>query len=90
MEDFDVKYVGKEHADHLIILLRKHYESVSEDSEGNLYCRITLELNYTKRWLDILMPGYIEKLQWQYSHEMPRRPQHSPYRAPPKIERVAV
>ena len=31
------------------------------------------------------MPGYIEKLQARYSHEMPSRPQHSPYRAPPKI-----
>ena len=31
------------------------------------------------------MPGYIDKLRARYQHEMPNRPQHSPYRAPPKI-----
>ena len=31
------------------------------------------------------MPGYIEKLRARDSHKMPHRPQHSPYRAPPKI-----
>ena len=36
------------------------------------------------------MPGYIEKLRARYSHEMPRRPQHSPYRAPPKIYGAAA
>ena len=90
VDDFGVKYVGKEHADHLIRSLRKHYELVSEDWEGNLYCGITLEWNYTERWLDISMPGYIEKLRARYSHEMPRRPQHSPYRAPPKIYGAAA
>ena len=31
VDDFVIKYVGKEHADHLIRSLRKRYESVSED-----------------------------------------------------------
>ena len=25
------------------------------------------------------MPGYIKKVLQRYTHEMPRRPQHSPY-----------
>ena len=85
VDDFGVKYVGKEHADHLIQTLRKHYEAVTEDWEGKLYCGITLEWNYTERWLDISMPGYVEKLRKRYHHEVPSKPQHSPYRAPPKI-----
>ena len=57
VDNFDVKYVGKEHAVHLICTLRKHYDSVSKDWKGILYCGITLEWNYIKRWLDISMPG---------------------------------
>ena len=49
VDDFGIKYIGKEHADHLIRSLRKYYESVSGDWDGNLYCGITLEWNYTKR-----------------------------------------
>ena len=31
------------------------------------------------------MPGYIEKLLMKYKHTKYNKPQHSPYRAPPKI-----
>ena len=46
VDDFGVKYVGKEHADHLIATLRKHYASVTEDWEGKLYVGITLVARY--------------------------------------------
>ena len=36
------------------------------------------------------MPGYIDKLQARYQHEMPSHPQHSPYRAPPKVYGTAA
>jgi hypothetical protein len=39
---FGVKYVGKEHADHLLNSLKQHYE-VTEDWEGKLYCGILLK-----------------------------------------------
>ena len=39
-----------------------------------LYCGITLEWNYEERFLDISMPGYIDKLQARYQNEMPSRP----------------
>jgi hypothetical protein len=83
VDDFGVKYVGKEHADHLIKTLRQHYK-LSEDWEGTLYCGITLEWDYQERTLDISMPGYILKLRAKFQHETPKRPQHSPHRAPPK------
>jgi hypothetical protein len=41
VDDFGVKYVGKQHADHLMNALQENYE-VSEDWEGKLYCGITL------------------------------------------------
>ena len=30
------------------------------------------------------MPGYIEKILLQHAHKTPARPQHSPYKPPPK------
>jgi hypothetical protein len=83
VDDFGVKYVGKQHADHLITTLRKHYK-LSEDWEGALYCGITLDWDYQNRTLDISMPNYVSKLLTKFQHKAPNRPQHSPHRAPPK------
>ena len=54
------------------------------DWEVALYCGITLEWNYEKRWLNIFMPGYIQKLLQKYKYESHPRPQHSPYVMTPK------
>ena len=43
VDDFGVKYVGKQHVEHLVYCLKKNYAKVSEDWEGKLYCGITLE-----------------------------------------------
>jgi hypothetical protein len=83
VDNFGAKYVGKEHADHLIKTLRKHYK-LSEDWGGTLYCGITLEWDYYNRTLDISMPGYVAKLRAKFQHPTPLKPQHSPHRAPPK------
>jgi hypothetical protein len=83
VDDFGVKYVGKEHADHLIRTLKQHYK-LSEDWEGTLYCGITLQWDYANRTLDISMPGYIQRLLAKFDHKKPKTPQHSPHRAPPK------
>ena len=90
MDVFGVKYVSKEHADHLIKTLEVHYDKILVDWEGKLHCGITLEWNYSERFLDISMPGYIDKLLARYQHEMPSQPQHSPYRAPPKVYGTAA
>jgi hypothetical protein len=75
--DFGVKYVGKEHADHLITCLKKDYK-LTEDWAVDLYCGISLKWNYVRCWLDISMPGYIKKQLLKYEHIM-RRIQHCPY-----------
>ena len=59
VDDFRVKYVGKEHAHHLISTLRQHYD-VEEDWDGTLYCGITLNWNYVKQYANISMPGYVD------------------------------
>jgi hypothetical protein len=42
VDDFGVKYAGKQHADHLISALKQDYK-ISEDWTGSLYCGIKLK-----------------------------------------------
>jgi hypothetical protein len=84
VDDFGVKYVGKEHADHLIACLAKSKYKLTEDWKGNLYCGITLDWNYKMRHIDISMPGYIKKKLHEYGHAHPTRLQTCPYSPEPK------
>ena len=45
VDNFGVKYIGKQHVEHLVHCLKTNYAKVSEDWEGKLYCGITLEWN---------------------------------------------
>jgi hypothetical protein len=83
VDDFGVKYVGKEHVDHLIASIKKKYE-LTEDWTGDLYCGIKLKWDYDARTVDLSMPGYIKKVLQKYKHRMPKSPQHCPYSPSPK------
>jgi len=83
VNDFGVKYVGKEHVDHLIKCIKEKYE-LTEDWSGNLYCGIKLHWDYNARTVDISIPGYIKKLLQKNKHKMPIKPQHCPYTPAPK------
>jgi hypothetical protein len=83
VDDFGVKYVGKEHADHLIESIKKTY-TLTEDWSGDLYCGISLKWDYDARTVDISMPNYIKKKLQEYNHVLPKKPQHCPYLPVPK------
>jgi hypothetical protein len=83
VDDFGVKYVGKENADHLMRALRKNYE-VEEDWSGGLYCGINLEWNYDQGYVDSDMYKYTMKNLKKYNHEKPRKPTDCPYEPYPK------
>jgi hypothetical protein len=78
VDDFGVQYVGKEHAQHLIDALETNY-TVSKDWTGGLYCGITLKWDYSKKHVDLSMPGYIKDALHKFQHPLPKRPQHAPY-----------
>jgi hypothetical protein len=78
VDNFGIKYVGKEHADHLCQCIKEMHE-LTEDWTGDLYCRIKLNWDYNARTLNILMPGYIKKLLQKCKHCVPSKPQHCPY-----------
>jgi hypothetical protein len=80
VDDFGIKYLGKENADHLLNALKEHYE-VTKDWAGKLYCGISLDWNYDNRTVDLSMPGYIANALHKFQHKQPDRPQHAPYPA---------
>eukprot|EP00804_Cyclotella_cryptica_P011478 CCRYP_016405-RA/>CCRYP_016405-RA protein AED:0.32 eAED:0.32 QI:0/0/0/1/0/0/3/0/516 len=82
VDNFGIKYVGKEHADHLLNALKQHY-TLEIDWSGTLYCGIALQWDYLNKTVDISMPGYIKKVLQRFRHEC-SKPQHSPYQCAPK------
>ena len=48
VDDFGVKYVHKDDADHLVNSLKNAYKP-AKDWTGSLYCGITLKWNYNRR-----------------------------------------
>lgn len=82
VDDFGIKYVGKETANHRMNVLRKYYEA-KEDWEGTLYYEVTLKWNYKQCYVDISMPNYVAKQLVKYNHKAPRRRQHCPYEPNP-------
>jgi hypothetical protein len=80
VDDFAINYVGKEHAQHLIDILKKDYEGVSVDWDAKLFCGITLKWDYHKRIAYLSMPGYVTAALKKFGHIKPFRPQHSPHR----------
>ena len=58
VDDFAVKYVGKEHAQHLLSALEEDYECKA-DWKGTRYIGLTLDWDYENREVHISMPGYV-------------------------------
>eukprot|EP00804_Cyclotella_cryptica_P024159 CCRYP_015591-RA/>CCRYP_015591-RA protein AED:0.25 eAED:0.16 QI:0/0/0/1/1/1/2/0/716 len=83
VDDFGVKYVGREHAEHLIQVLKEHY-TMSIDWDGALYCGIQLNWDYDHRTLNISMPQYIHKVLQHFQHPKQPPPQDGPYKPYPK------
>ena len=77
VDDFGVKYAGKQHANHLFSALEEHYEATT-DWEGKLYCGLTLHWDYNTRTVDISMSGYVTAALYQFQHETSRQPYHAP------------
>ena len=80
VDDFNIKYVGWKHAQHLLDTLQLYYK-ISTDWEGRLYCGISLKWNYAARTVDISMPGYIQKVLEKLQHPPPDIPEYTPHKA---------
>lgn len=77
VDDFGVKYVGREHAEHLISVLQEHYK-IKTDWTGDRYIGIHLKWDYVKQQVHLHMPGYVKKALLQFGHQL-KQTQNQPY-----------
>jgi hypothetical protein len=68
VEDFAVKYLGKQHAEHLRNALLRTYE-LTTDWTATMYSAMTLKWYYKNRTCDISMPGYVSNVLSKFQHD---------------------
>jgi hypothetical protein len=72
-----VKYVGKQHADHLRNALLQSYE-LTTNWAAKVYSGMSLKWDYKNRTCNISMPGYVSNVLSKIQHNAPKHPQHTP------------
>ena len=78
MDDFAIKYTSLNNAQHLLHALKEKC-TISEDWEAKLYIRITLKWDYSKRTVDLSMPGYVTAALQRFRHQLKNTRQSSPH-----------
>ena len=78
VDNFGIKYVGKQHADHLISAIEEKYD-FAKDWAGKLYCAISIKWDYAIGVVDLSMPNYIQSELHKFQHPEPTRAQHAPH-----------
>jgi hypothetical protein len=78
VDDFGVKYVRREHAEHLMTCIKKNY-NISSTWNGTAYCGLMFDSDYKNRTLDLSMPGYIKAALHKYQHTDLAHPEHAPH-----------
>jgi hypothetical protein len=78
VDDFGVKYVGREHAMHLLNALRDLH-TITEDWGGSLYSGLTIKWNYAEKYVDISMPHYIPSMLHRFQHPTTNKHQGAPH-----------
>jgi hypothetical protein len=79
VDNFAVKYVGKQHPEHLRNALLRTYE-LTTDWTATVYSGMTLKWDYKHRTCDISMPGYVSNVSSKFQHDAPKHQQHTPSR----------
>ena len=76
VDNFGIKYVGKEHALHLLKTLEVDYD-ITTDWEATKFARIDLAWDYhaqhSNRTCRISMKGYIAKVLLKYGHHITKK-----------------
>ncbi len=78
MDDFGVEYVGIEHFNFLLNLLKKIH-GLQFNMAGNKFAGISIQWDYPGRRCRLSMPGYIDNLLIKFKHPCPHKPRLSPY-----------
>ena len=71
VDDFGVKYLGKEHNLHLKAELETKYK-ITTDWEGKLFIGIALKWAYKKGTVQLSMPGCVRSVLHAFQHKKPK------------------
>jgi hypothetical protein len=77
LDDFTVRYVGKQHAEHFWNTLLRTY-GLTTDWTARVYSGMTLKWDYKHRTCNISMPGYVSNVLSNFQHDAPKHQQHTP------------
>ncbi len=78
IDDFRVKYIGKENALHLLTTIQKYYKC-SCNWDGKRYCRLTIKWDHEGRKVHLLMPTYVKKALQCFQHPPLMKLQNQPH-----------
>ena len=78
VDDFGVKYTGKENSEHLIQSPKKLY-TISIDWTGSLFCVLTIDWDYATRTCNTSMTKYLQTDIHKFQHTAPKHLQHAPH-----------
>lgn len=78
VDDFGIKYDNKDDLNHLLHALKMFYD-ITIDMTGSSFCGLTLHWDYNNQFVDVSMPGYVEKKLQKFQHPMPNKPQYAPH-----------
>ncbi len=78
IDNFGMKYIGQEHAEHLLQALNMHYKCL-QDWGSKKYLSMDIDWDYEHRKVHVSMLEYVPKALIQFQHKAPSIPQHQPY-----------
>jgi hypothetical protein len=82
IDNFGVKYVGLEHFNYLLSILKK-FHGVQYNMAGDKFAGMDIEWNRAARCCHISLPGYISMLLLKFKYPHPAKPRLSPCRCLP-------
>ena len=80
---FGAKYVGEEHAQHLLDVVRQYYKVTGDlgtEKQGSKFIGITLEWNHEKRRVHLSNQGYVPEALIRFKKERTSKLQDQPHK----------
>ena len=78
VDDFAVKYFSKDDANHFLQALTSKYK-YTMDWTGSEYCGLHMDWEYKKGYVDVSMPGFVQKSLKKLNYKGKIYPQNSPH-----------
>jgi hypothetical protein len=78
VDDSRIKYLGCEHAEHLMASIKKNDE-ISSYWAGSVYYGLKIHRDYNNGTDDLSIPGYIKAALQKYQHPIPVCAEHAPH-----------